>query len=62
MTNEYEMEILKECFESMEKTLENTEKERDYYQVDLFVVVLFFIADLFLSATLSTDIKRFSTN
>lgn len=32
--NEYEMEILKECFESLEKTLENTEKERDHFQVN----------------------------
>lgn len=31
MTNEYEMEILKECFESLEKTLETTEKERDHF-------------------------------
>lgn len=30
---EYEMSILKQCFESLEKTLENAENEKDFYQV-----------------------------
>lgn len=30
---EYELTIMKECFTSMEKSLEEVEKERDHYQV-----------------------------
>ena len=31
--NLYEFEILKERYESLEKTLTNVEKEKEYYQV-----------------------------
>ena len=30
----YEFEILKQRYESLEKTLATVEKEKDYYQVD----------------------------
>jgi hypothetical protein len=33
LTNEFEIEILKQCYESIEKTLEATEKEKEHYQV-----------------------------
>jgi len=33
LNNEFEIEILKQCYESIEKTLENTEKEKEHYQV-----------------------------
>jgi hypothetical protein len=33
LNNEFEIEILKQCYESLEKTLENTEKEKEHYQV-----------------------------
>ena len=36
---EYEMSILKQCFESLEKTLENAENEKDFYQVRTSLVV-----------------------
>jgi hypothetical protein len=32
--NLYEFEILKQRYESLEKTLTNVEKEKDYYQVN----------------------------
>jgi hypothetical protein len=31
------MEILKQCYESLEKTLDNTEKEKEQYQVIAFL-------------------------
>jgi hypothetical protein len=34
LTNEFEIEILKQCYESMEKTLETTEKQKEHYQVN----------------------------
>jgi hypothetical protein len=40
----YEFEILKQRYESLEKTLINAEKEKEYYQVyfnQLFVVIKF---------------------
>jgi len=36
LSNEFEIEILKQCYESLENTLENVEKEKDYYQVNSF--------------------------
>jgi hypothetical protein len=33
LSNGFQIEILKQCYESLEKTLENTEKEKEYYQV-----------------------------
>lgn len=36
LTNEFQIEILKQCYESLEKALENTEKEKEYYQVISF--------------------------
>lgn len=33
-TNDFEIEILKQCYESLEKTLDNTEKEKENYQVN----------------------------
>jgi hypothetical protein len=36
----FEFEMLKQRYESLEKTLANVEKEKDYYQVD-FVLFLF---------------------
>lgn len=32
LTNDFEIEILKQCYESLEKTLDNTEKEKENYQ------------------------------
>ncbi|CAF1261043.1 unnamed protein product [Adineta steineri] len=32
MSNEFEIEILKQCYESLERTLDNTEKEKQQYQ------------------------------
>lgn len=31
--NHFEIEILKQCYESLEKTLETTEKDKEHYQV-----------------------------
>lgn len=31
--NQFEIEILKQCYESLEKTLESTEKDKEHYQV-----------------------------
>lgn len=33
LTNDFEIEILKQCYESLEKTLDNTEREKENYQV-----------------------------
>jgi len=38
----YEFEILKQRYESLEKTLKNVEKEKEYYQVN-FLFFFFFI-------------------
>ncbi|CAF1249877.1 unnamed protein product [Rotaria sordida] len=32
ISSEFEIEILKQCYESLEETLENTEKEKEHYQ------------------------------
>jgi hypothetical protein len=37
ISNEFEMEILKQCYESLEKTLDATEKEKEQYQVSDFL-------------------------
>lgn len=33
VSNEFEVKILKQCYEALEKTLENTEKEKENFQV-----------------------------
>ncbi len=33
LPQEFEIEILKQCYESLEKTLEHTEKEKEHYKV-----------------------------
>lgn len=41
-TNAYEFEMLKQRYETLEKTLTNAEKEKDYYQVEKLVLPYFF--------------------
>jgi len=38
----YEFEILKQRYESLEKTLTNVEKEKEYYQVHFYSSFFFF--------------------
>ena len=33
LANQFEVDILKQCYESLEKTLESTEKDKEHYQV-----------------------------
>jgi hypothetical protein len=37
--NLYEFNILKQRYESLEKTLTNLEKEKEYYQVNFFFFI-----------------------
>ena len=39
MSNEFEIEILKQCYESLERTLDTTEKEREHYRVSCIYFV-----------------------
>lgn len=46
----FEFEMLKQRYESLEKTLNNVEKEKEYYQVDLILLNLsenYFLFDFF---------------
>lgn len=36
ISNEFQIEILKQCYESLEKSLETAEKEKEHYQVITF--------------------------
>ena len=36
----YEFEILKQRYESLEKTFTNVEKEKEYYQVNILLVCI----------------------
>jgi hypothetical protein len=56
LSNEFEIEILKQCYESLENTLESVEKEKDYYQVKSFLSS-FQRTFSFILATLSTNTK-----
>jgi hypothetical protein len=38
--NLYEFEILKQRYESLEKTFTNVEKEKEYYQVNLIILFI----------------------
>jgi hypothetical protein len=62
--NLYEFEILKQRYESLEKTLTNVEKEKDYYQVSSSFFFRFrkiILCLLFSKENLRTNKKRFRT-
>ncbi len=49
--NLYEFEILKQRYESLEKTFTNVEKEKEYYQVNLII--------LFISSFILFSFRKF---
>ena len=54
----YEFEIIKQRYESLEKTLVNIEKEKEYYQVCLFIYLKKFHYYLYFSKFMNEQKKN----